>query len=310
MKTLKDFTPEIKAKIPEYIKKGTEGVFDGGRYNRFDIKKAEKAVFWNYKKCGYKNPKVIVAENPLEQQMIYNKLMGTKQIYNSYLFTLNVYSDCYYYWYEFIRKEFNLPLSINDEFQECFKLQRESGIYSGIFGTEYCVVSKYPKKVYRDANKNLHRVDGQAVEWGYTDKKSKFDCYYIHGRLVDPDFFNKCYKGKITKNDFLKETNAENRGFIYEILGHEKILKLLDAQLEDSCQVVHENGDIETLELYKTKFVIPDLDEKLAWVKFVCPSTKTNYLISVNPSITKALAAASSTSDLFGVKDYSFTDRT
>lgn len=30
MKTLKDFTPEIKAKIPEYIKKYTNGIFDGG----------------------------------------------------------------------------------------------------------------------------------------------------------------------------------------------------------------------------------------------------------------------------------------
>lgn len=35
MKTLKDLTPEIIAKIPKYQKKAIEGIFDGRRYNKF-----------------------------------------------------------------------------------------------------------------------------------------------------------------------------------------------------------------------------------------------------------------------------------
>ena len=72
MKTLKDFTPEIQAKIPEYIKEATEGIFDGKRYNNFNLQDAEKAVNWNYEKCNYKKPVIIVAENIYEQQIFFN----------------------------------------------------------------------------------------------------------------------------------------------------------------------------------------------------------------------------------------------
>lgn len=65
MKTIDDFTPEIQAKIPEYIRNGIEGVFDGQRYNSFDLEKAKAAVKWNYEFCGYKEPMVIACENPL-----------------------------------------------------------------------------------------------------------------------------------------------------------------------------------------------------------------------------------------------------
>lgn len=56
MKTLADFTPEIRAKIPQYIAEGLAGVFDGGQYNSFDLEKAKAAVFYNYEQCGYKRP--------------------------------------------------------------------------------------------------------------------------------------------------------------------------------------------------------------------------------------------------------------
>ena len=41
MKTLKDFTPEIKTKIPEYINNALTGVFDGERYNNFSFENSE-----------------------------------------------------------------------------------------------------------------------------------------------------------------------------------------------------------------------------------------------------------------------------
>ena len=37
MKTLKDFTPEIKTKIPEYINNALEGVFGGERYFKLNF---------------------------------------------------------------------------------------------------------------------------------------------------------------------------------------------------------------------------------------------------------------------------------
>jgi hypothetical protein len=83
MKTLKDFTPEIQAKIPQYVNNALEGVFDGGRYNSFSLEKAEKAVNWNYEKCGYKKPVVIVAENIYESQIFFNYLKDNKSFHPS-----------------------------------------------------------------------------------------------------------------------------------------------------------------------------------------------------------------------------------
>ena len=50
MKTLKDFTPKIQAKIPEYLKRYIAGIYDGGRYNGFKIENAEDLINWNYEK--------------------------------------------------------------------------------------------------------------------------------------------------------------------------------------------------------------------------------------------------------------------
>src|SRR5690606_18317510 len=80
MKTLKDITPVVQAKTPEYIKNALAGVFDGGRYKSFDIEKAKKAVWLNYERCGYKKPVVLVAGNPYEAQIIMNYLSACPPI--------------------------------------------------------------------------------------------------------------------------------------------------------------------------------------------------------------------------------------
>jgi hypothetical protein len=298
LKTLEDLTPEIEAKIPEYIANGLEGVFDGQRYREFDAEKARKAVKWNYEKCGYAEPKVVVVENPLEAQIMGNQLLGNKtnQHINSYLFTLNVYSDCYYQWYKFIKDEFKLPLTIEAEFEECFKLQRESGVYSAIFLDEVCIVSKYPKKVYRNENNDLHRTDGVAVVWGHTTHE--LDCYYINGRNMPSRLFEE----EITREDFIKESNEDIKGGIYEIIesrGEGSMLEFLGAKVVDEHMFAHSDGSVETMTLYKTEEKIKGVtnmnDEspsELAWLKMVCPSTGTNYLIPSDSSFMNCVDAA------------------
>ena len=82
MKTLKDFTPEIKAKIPIYIEEALRGVFDGGRYSAFDFVKAKKAIDHTYTYCGYNAPSaILVVENPLELQLVGNMLQN-KQLHS------------------------------------------------------------------------------------------------------------------------------------------------------------------------------------------------------------------------------------
>jgi hypothetical protein len=79
MKTLSDFTPEIQAKIPQYHEKYLKGVFDGGKYNNFKIENATALINFNYEKCGYKKPVIIVAENPFEAQAFFNYINSNKE---------------------------------------------------------------------------------------------------------------------------------------------------------------------------------------------------------------------------------------
>ena len=90
MKTLKDFTPEIQAKIPEYQNRVLEPIFNGSKYHNFDIEKAKKAIKWNYEKCGFKMPVVLVAENPLEQQYLFNYLNTPQSnLFRKIIYVLN-----------------------------------------------------------------------------------------------------------------------------------------------------------------------------------------------------------------------------
>jgi len=326
MKTLKDFTPEIQAKIPKYIENGLEGIFDGKKYNSFDFNKAKACVKWNYEKAGFKEPLVLVAENPYETLLMYkellnlNKTENIKEIlkkinyYNMYLFTMNIYSNAYYQWYKFLKEEFKLPLTIEKDFEECFKLQRESGIYCALFLDKICIVSKYPKKIYRNAQNNLHNINGYAIEWGYSSEKSKFECYYINGRNLSKADYEKALNNQITKKDWLKEKNEDIKAGWFEILGSEKVMNILEAVEIDSEMRIHSDGSLDDLRLYKTPFNVPELNNPLAWVKFICPSTGSNYLISVNPKHNKVMDAVLDTCPFYGQeikseKDYYFDER-
>src|SRR3990167_9534752 len=86
--TLADFTPEIQAKIPEYIKRYTKGVFDGGRYNSFKKESAEKLIDWNYETAKFKKPVVLVTENPLEAQVFFNYIKANEKVFTPILYVL------------------------------------------------------------------------------------------------------------------------------------------------------------------------------------------------------------------------------
>ena len=88
MKTLNDLTPEKQTKIPKYQKRVLDPIFNGSKYHNFDLEKAKKAIKWNYEKCGYKMPIVLVAENPLEQQYLFNYLKLNKKYYEKILYVL------------------------------------------------------------------------------------------------------------------------------------------------------------------------------------------------------------------------------
>lgn len=308
MKT--DKKSSIMQKTPLYIEAALEGISDGKRYADFNYSSAVECVNLNYSMCGYSNPVVVVAENPLEMQLLFNyirnlakksiasdsrateiqrcflrriqdPLLGPKnswlndlidekseehpdldlnsgfveklnhhlftrlyqdlfseleknldpvlsaeldaalrfelrnklgeqlgesvdqqvkkeirafpselnKVHPSYLFTMNFYSDCMYAWYEFLRKEMSMDLSVNTDFQNVFSRQRKSGICQAIFSRDLCVVSKYPKNITWDESGELHNDTGGAIDWGAISESTAFKGYYLEGDSVSSKSF-------------------------------------------------------------------------------------------------------------------------
>ena len=418
MKTLKDFTPEIQAKIPEYQNRVLEPIFNGSKYHNFDIEKAKKAIKWNYEKCGFKMPVVLVAENPLEQQYLFNYLntpqsnlfrkiiyvlnnefieielfnkkckissyfilffnlsllnnqlssqlrsqlnsqlrsqldsqlysqldsqldsqLGSqlnsqlrsqlnsqlnsqlhsqldsqlrsqlylKNISNynyNYLFTLNIYSEVYYTWFEFVRKEFNLNLTINDDFQECFNLHKESGIYSAIFSKEVCVISKYPLEIHQEsAQFRLNNIEKSAIIW--SNSFAPLDCYYINGLNISKELFEKLSKKEVSFENWVNESNEEIKSailsFYQQKFGDEFLFQFLSKNLKeidtfvDKKEAKYLEGTTKGMNVgVYTLFKGIVNNEYIAYVRCYCPSTDRMFFLGVNPENTNAKDAIAS----------------
>jgi len=79
MKTMDDFTPEIRAKIPEYISRAKDDLYSGVEALNW---KKENTVLYIDKVYTYSDksaPVVIVANNPKEYRMFYDMIFNEKK---------------------------------------------------------------------------------------------------------------------------------------------------------------------------------------------------------------------------------------
>lgn len=227
------------------------------------------------------------------------KKYNFKTYHDSYLFTLSVWSDAYYQWFLFLKNEMGIKFPAGKEFEECFTLQRKSGIYSAILGDKVCVVSKYPQRVHTNRNGVLHNPKGLAVEWGNMFEETKFPCYYINGRIVPEWLFEKGFK----REDFLNEKNEETRAAMVEIINgsynETNLAEFMKAYIHHTQDFVHKGGEVETMKLYRTKDTFPeevDLNGRtpspLSWLFMKCPSTGTSFMIPSDSSFETCEEAA------------------
>jgi len=109
---------------------------------------------------------------------------------------------------------------------------------------------------------------------------------------------------------FLYEKNEDIKAGMYSVLGN-KLFDLLNVEEVDKSLVEHRNGDMEIIKLYKTKETFKEIDDKpFAWVKFICPSTGSEYLIACEPKRVSAIDAAKATRPFDFNLEYSFDYRT
>ena len=220
------------------------------------------------------------------------------EIFNLYSSYVDLSNYGWVSFYDFFEK-----INIIDNFNfKQYKKILKSGVFNA-YEFENCVFAIQPPiYVERNSQGRLHSTSTAAVK--FRDGSSY---YFINGRPIPEWVVEK--KDAITKDQFLQEKNSDIKGAIYEVLGSEGIINLLGAEITDTKTIHHANGDVETVELLKTKDTFPELDNKpMAWVKMTCPSTGTNYLVGVEPKYNDAIEAIASLSP-FTKEEYSFNFR-
>jgi len=225
------------------------------------------------------------------------------QYVNDYLFTLNIYSSCLFTWWNFIANELNIKAPIKKELEMFSSAYEKSNIYSAIFTEAVCIVSKFPKAIHRNSNNDLHSTNESAVEWASFSDLTKWECFYVNGRLIDKQIFSKVVENKMTFEEFVKIQNEDEKGIIISMIkenkGNEGLLNFLQAVEVDSKTIRHTKDYSETIKLFKTKQSYSflqnskgELNQPYAWIHMVCPSTRTEYLIDTCPTFTDAIECA------------------
>ena len=226
---------------------------------------------------------------------VWDSVWASVNEYSSYIDLSN------YGWvsfYDFFEK---INLLDNFNFKQYKKLIR-SNVFNAYEYENYVFAIQPPVYIETNLAGRLHSTTQAAVQF-----RDGSEYYFINGRSIPAWIVND--KSSITKERFMKETDADIKGAIYESIGQQGMLDLLGAKVVDRREIVHANGDREVVELLKTDDLFKEIDNQpFAWVSMCCPSTGTHYLQGVEPHHTNAIEAIASLSP-FNAKDYSFNFR-
>ena len=226
---------------------------------------------------------------------VWDSVRNSVDEYSSYIDLSN------YGWvsfYDFFEK---INLLDNFNFKQYKKLIR-SNVFNAYEYENYVFAIQPPVYIETNLAGRLHSTTQAAVQF-----RDGSEYYFINGRSIPAWIVND--KSSITKERFMKETDADIKGAIYESIGQQGMLDLLGAKVVDRREIVHANGDREVVELLKTDDLFKEIDNQpFAWVSMCCPSTGTHYLQGVEPHHTNAIEAIASLSP-FNAKDYSFNFR-
>lgn len=341
MKTLDDLTPEIEAKIPIYQSKCVDDLYSGVESDNFDPKFSTKYVEKVYEIAGYKKPVVIFADNPIDYrkkfialtkdnilndveklyrnlndinsntndnelllEKINNDINGYKivdsdksiEIESSYLYLCSTYHRVYLMWYKFIQDEFKIDHS-NKETLDWLYEHANNNISRCHFTEWFVLVLRMPSRIVKN-NIGLHNAHGAAIQW-YDD----FKMYYVNGRQVPKELFEKIENKELTFDDFIKLSDEDNKAAVMTIIkeryGDAELINFLNAVVVDSKTITHTSGHKETIRLWKTKEkydflsdINGNMNQPYAWMELKCPSTGSIYLIDTSAHFTDALEAA------------------
>jgi hypothetical protein len=297
MSKIEKLTPEQESKLDSQREKWLSKIFNYEFYNNHDAERTEISMKKLYKFCELAEPEVILLDSPMACQIEVNRLLGNEtRVYEPFSAYINADDTSWLSFYEYFLDNFDFM----EEHRENFNLISEcvENSYLQIQMDKVCIVSKYPKKIIRNSNNDLHCTNGYAIEFA-----DGYGQHYINGRFIEEEIFNECDSLINAKISFHKNTNEDIRAAIITIIkenfGNQGLLDMLDAVMVDEKTIKH-NGDYEEIvRIYKTKTKYSflqnskgELDQPYAWIEFTCPSTKSIYLIDTCPTFTDAIECA------------------
>jgi len=295
MKTLEDYTPEIKAKVNAYKEKCTKDLYSGVEYEKYDRNLVVTYVEKVYELAKRKKPVVIVANDPIDYankfraiqnekvlDLIHNmylkkngeecvdvteeELMNTLKdvkidvsinVNSHFLFICSSYHRVYTMWYKFIQDEFNIDHK-NKEILNWLYENSNNNISRCYFTAMYVLVLRMPKYIRRNSL-GFHNIDGYAIEW------ENYGMYYVNGRKLSNKIFEDVVNKKYTIKEFLKETNEDVKAsiitLIIEKFGNQELMNFLDAKIVDEKTISHSSGHSEIVKLWKTNEVFSFLSD-------------------------------------------------
>ena len=145
----------------------------------------------------------------------------------------------------------------------------ELGIYDSIQLNGFCIVSKLPTIVKRKMTK-LHSDNSPAIEFG-----DNYKLYFWNGTCVSEKLIMT--PELITKEDIMKETNAEVRRCFMEVLGAKKYYDILSDS--KGLLLLDEDTDHQgfPMKLYETTFEDEISSSKVQFLEVTDPSTGRVY---------------------------------
>ena len=299
MLKITSLTPEQEQKMIEYRDRVLNKVFNYELKNP-DSRETERLMKELYKMCGLSEPEVLIVDSPLACQIAANthgkKSTPKKLDYFEFGGYINSGDLGWLTFYSFFNKEVGLIPEFAEKIEFLIKCCESSFIQIQLDGM--CIVSKYPTFISRNSNNDLHNTSKAAIQFA-----DGYGQHYVNGRFIEPEIFEDSQTLEGAKKQFFATDNEDIKACVITIVkenfGNQGVLDMLGAVEVDSKDVVHANGYIETIKLFKTKEKFSflqnskgELNQPYAWIQMVCPSTGNTYLIDTCPSFKDAVECA------------------
>ena len=165
-----------------------------------------------------------------------------------------------------------------------YKKLLESGIYELVVMDGLCVVCSMPK-VKQDSNKRLHCETGPAATW-----RDGFSMWYYHGMAVPRHWIEN--RGSITAEEIKKESNAEKRRALRDLMGTEKYYDALGGVNELDRDTDDQGNEMI---LYESKEEDSVVNKKIQYLEVLCPSTMRKYVLYPTKQCSNVWDAKAST---------------